>query len=133
MEKSNTNYVAQFDDPTLVDADGHFSEVQELTREDGDYSWTLLSTIMIFHDAGAGIFELNLNQDKDVVITDFTPSNVDPKQNREVRYLVEWCFEHGWNCPTPHKDVVKDHYNFWRFYWENGLIQSPYFDNRLGK
>jgi predicted nicotinamide N-methyase len=100
----------------------------------GGKEWMIETNVMINNPYGSSEMNLHFFSNKDVFIMSFaTTSKEDVFYNPDIRCVSMWAQENGWNIPQPSPDLIGDNLNFWKHFWETGLINSKYLDKKYGK
>ncbi len=123
-----------FTDPTVLEADGEFEEINRLMTKDFPYQsdWMLSSTLTIDSQFGLAVMTLHFNADRKIFIIEYRPSAGDVIYNPEIPALSEWAQSKGWCVPEPSRELVKQDIDFWKHYWDTLLIDSSYLDGVFG-
>lgn len=123
-----------FDDPTMVETEGVFSEVKPLIEGEFPYPevWTIKTRLSILSPFGMGEMILNCKNDGSVYVIGYYPSHPDKYANPDVRALSRWCQQAGWKVPQPAPLLVRDQMEFWKHMWETTLVDSEFLDERYG-
>lgn len=121
-----------FSDLVVAQADGQYDDIKSHIESEFPYPklWMLKSNIIIQTQMGISSFTLNFYFDKNIVISDYFPNS---DINDDVSALSFWAQGAGWNLPTPDPFLIRSNLNFWKFYWETGMIVSKYLDNLYEK
>lgn len=124
-----------FTDPTILEADGEFDEVNRLMIKDFPHQkdWMVSSWLTIDSQFGLATMSLHFMSDKKIFITQYTPSVGDVYYNPDISALSEWSQSKGWLVPEPIKEIIRENIDFWKHYWETLLIDSTYLDDIFGK
>jgi hypothetical protein len=134
------DFTIQFNDITLLEANGKFAKVCDIMKKEasqtsiGSYKkeWMLRSKVTIMSNFGFCAFICHFYNTGKVYITEYMPSTKDV-HNTDVRTLTYWCNHNGWQVPEPLPPVVESWLNFWRKEWETHIVDSEYLDKRFGK
>ena len=129
-------FVLDFTDITLGEADGVFGEVDELMRaEPGmrEAPWVVRSTVTIRSNVGIGSMIIQCHSDKNIYILDYEPSIGELFYNPDIQAFSVWAQSSGWNIPQPHPDLVKTNKEFWKHFYDTLVIDSDYLDSLYGK
>lgn len=121
-----------FSDVTILAADGVFTDIVELMKEDFAPEWNLTSDVTVVSQLGAAGFILDFHYDAKVIIVDYMPSIAKVLYNNDLAILSEWCQQKGWKRPEPEPDLVRMDVQFWKHFWEMFLIDSLYLDKIFG-
>lgn len=130
----------QFTDITLLEADGHYSEVCDLMNRSSPNSfikqpsfneWTISSKCIITSEFGPAQLSLDFYHDGLVVIGDYLPSIKD-LHNPDIRCLAFWSHSYGWKRPEPTQAVIDQWFDFWKRQWETSIVSSRIFDSKFG-
>ena len=127
---SDIEFEMLFNDLTILEANGSFKEVAKIMLDEGGPSdWMLASKLTMNHELGSAEFSLHFWNNKNIYIADYEPSVKDVFYNSDLRCLVYWAQQNGWNMPRVSDDLVKDNIEYWKFFWGVNLIDSGYLDN----
>lgn len=129
------DFEINFEDITLLEAEGYYNKVNELMNEEefGGDSWMIRSSVTISSELGSSSFVVHFYYNRDVYIVDFESATRDALYNPDISCLSAWAQEYGWKIPQPHKDLVRNHEEFWKYFWETGIVNSDFLEKRLGK
>ena len=131
---SEVEFIIEFSDPTMIEADGCFNEVDEImSQEKNGYYWMIRSSIFMSDNNINSQMTLHLYQNKDVYIEDYIIKKDEICFCPDLQYLTEWAQQSGWNVPRPSKDLLIRDIEFWKYFWETSLIDCQYFDDIYGK
>ena len=124
-----------FTDVTLAETDGIFEDVQEIMFEDApnNDSWMIRTNVTITSAFGVGMMVLHFYGTGKILIDDYNPSINDVYYNPDVRALVDWAKESGWDTIQPSADIIRKDKDFWKYFWDTFIIDSDYFDKVYGK
>ena len=124
-----------FSDETMIESEGKYDAVNRLFNETpfGNKDWMVRTMLTMESIHGIGNFILHLHQNKDIIIMEYASSVNDIYTNPDVSFLSEWAVESGWNRPKVSRDLITTNMNFWKHFWEVGLVGSDLFDKRLRK
>ena len=124
-----------FTDLTMCEADGEYSEVERLMKEDTVYSpdWCVRSTVSISSQFGTSQLDATFHANREFFITDYSPAVSDVFYNPDLQILSVWASEAGWRRPEPIQSVIEDGIEFWKHFWEVHLVDSRYLDTLFGK
>lgn len=123
-----------FTDITILEANGIYERVKEIMAGDVAKEWMLETYAFITSEFGESEFLLHLYYDGRIYIMSFVSSaGNDAYYNPDVRFLSFWAQESGWKIPQPFPELVKDNMDFWKHFWETGIIDSEFLDQRVGK
>jgi hypothetical protein len=126
IDQMTPEYVLEFEEKVMQESGGSFSETDDIMREDSNINWFLVSKVILTSENGVCVFNLEFHYNKQVVIADYSPSVPDALFNPDLAFLTEWCVDNGWNKPQPTMFLVEDDMNFWKHFWETGIIESDY-------
>jgi len=129
-----SEFTINFTDITLNEADGVFSEVEEIMSQDiveGKH-WVLRSSVTIMSKTGDGSMNIQCGHDRQVYILDYDPSIGDLHYNPDIQAISVWAQESGWKIPQPHPNLIKENKEFWKYFYDTLIIDSDYFDKLYG-
>jgi len=131
-----------FDDITLIEGDGDFNKIKEI-MENEDVKvkkWMLkANTLTSCSDSRSNqtVSEasavLQFYYNGEVHIMEYSTSTGDVFYNPDIRELLKYLMEKGWKSLIPHPFLVDENLKFWRFFWDSGVVESPYLDKKIGK
>lgn len=132
---SDVEFNIQFSDLTMKEADGVYSEVAKLMEADFPHpqDWCLRTKVSIESEFGLAEAVLQLNQDAECHILEYSPSVGDVFYNPDIQVLSVWAQENGWNTPEPTAILIEQDLEFWRHFWDTLLIDSRYLDELFGE
>lgn len=81
---------------------------------------------------GLSRFTLQIYSNKDVIIHQFINMS-GTVYSRDLQTLNIWCKQNGFNKPYPHKFLLEQNINLWKYYWQTFLINSQILDKKFGK
>jgi hypothetical protein len=122
-----------FDDITLAETDGVFSEVKSLMAEEYSPNWILRSKIHIKSVFGEGLLIAQFYSDMTVCITDYFNKMETAYFNADIKVFSSWCQNSGWKVPEVSAELIKLNPFFWKEIWRSNLIDSSYLEERFGK
>lgn len=127
--------IISFSDITLNEKDGIYKDIKEIMEKEPPYceKWVLRSDITIVSSSGICQMEVQFHDDKSIYILNYTPSIGDLFYNPDLQIFSQWCQKKGWNIPQPHPDLVKQHKEFWKHFYDTLIIDSDYLDKIYGK
>jgi len=128
------NFEIDFNDITMLEANGSYDEVKNIMAGDVAQEWMLESDATIISNFGDSSFLLHLYYDGRIYIMSFksSPGN-EAYYNPDLRFLSFWAQESGWKVPQPFPDLVKEDISFWKHFWETKILDSDYLDEKIGK
>lgn len=128
-------YEINMTDITLIESQGNFEVTTDIMKQDQVIvpDWVLSTQLSIDSSLGIAFFDLDLFSDGKVVITDYQPSIGDVYYNPDISCLVTWLKENGWKRIEPFPNLVKDDIDFWKHFWETGLLDSDFLEDRYGQ
>lgn len=129
-------YIIDFTDLTLNEADGVFKEADKIMRMEighNNQDWILRSNLTISSNAGIGSMEAQFHGNKNIYILSYITSIGDLFYNPDIQIFSMWAQENGWNVPQPHHDLVRSNKSFWKHFYDTFVIDSDYLDNLYGK
>lgn len=128
-------FIIDFTDITLNEADGVFDEVQKIMRQEspGGDNWVIRSDVTITGMAGMGIMEIQCHGDGSIYILEYSPSIGDVFYNPDIQAMSMWAQSNGWKIPQPHYELVRNNREFWKHFYDTLLIDSDYLDKLYGK
>lgn len=123
-----------FTDITMSETDGIFSEVEKkmLGEFPYDNKWMIRTDLTIVSPTGIGEMILHCFHDGNILIVDYNPSMGDVFYNPDIQAISQWAQEGGWKIPQPGIDLIKQHREFWKHFYDTLVIDSKYFDNLYG-
>ena len=133
--KENFDFEINFTDITVLEADGKYSKAKEIMSKEISEEWMLETEATIISEFGEAFFILHLYYDGRVYIMNFSSKNNadDVYYNPDIRFLSFWAQESGWKVPQPFPDLIKENMDFWRYFWDTGIVDSDYLDKKIGK
>jgi len=127
-------FVIEFSDPTMIEGDGYYNEVNDImSREKNGYYWMLRTTVFMSDSNINSQMTLHLYQNKDIYIEDYIMKKDEVCYCPDLQYLTAWAQQSGWSVPRPSKDLLMMDVDFWKYFWETSLIDCTYFDDIYGK
>lgn len=142
MAEQEIDFEFNFSDVTILEADGVFEDVCRLMEDGGDFygqkvtapkEWMIETTLTIDSMLGLGIFVLHFYNDKRVVVDRYESSGGDVFYNPDLPALSGWVQQKGWNPPEPSLSLVKSNIEFWKYHWQNLIVDSKYLDEVFGE
>lgn len=142
MAEQEIDFEFNFSDLTILEADGNFEEVSRLMEEGdtffsskvgGPSTWMIETTLTIDSPLGLGAFVLHMHDNKHVVIDRYESAGGDVFYNPDLPALSAWLQEKGWNPPEPSLSLVKSNVDFWKYHWQNLIVDSSYLDSVFGE
>lgn len=127
------DFELNFDDVTMLEADGKFSQVKNLCENEFPFSdnWNIKTRLTIMSQLGEGFFTLDFRHTRNVYIVQYAGSG-DVFYNPDISCLSRWAQAAGWKIPQPIEAIVRENLSFWKHMWEVLLIDSPYLDDKYG-
>ena len=123
----------EFEDITLVEADGHYDKVVEIMKNDNVTTpWMLRSKVYVHTDSITGVFIVHLWADRRFVIDEIQrPVSVNVP-NDDIIEMSEWTREHGWLLPEPANKLldIPRFFDFWERQYQSGLITCTFIEER---
>lgn len=119
-------------DETLCEADSEYDNVLAIMEEEAPGDWMLRSDMTIDSPSGLAHYVLHFYKDRTVRIIHYQPSVGDVYYNPDMQCIAQWTQEKGWNIPEPDTNLVRENIEFWKHYWETGLVNSDYLEERYG-
>lgn len=128
-------FIIDFTDVTLNEADGVFSEVDDIMRSDIIYNkeWAIRSSVSIRSYVGIGSMVIQCHSNKSIYILEYNPSIGDLFYNPDIQAFSMWAQSNGWNIPQPHFNLVKENKEFWKHFYDTLVVDSDYLDSLYGK
>jgi len=156
MNEQEIDFEFNFSDVTIIEADGVFEEVDRLFQEGDDFygkkiplgyrkksktsglqndpeDWMIETTLTIDSVYGMGAFVIHFFSDRRVIIDAYQSSGGDVYYNPDLPALSGWVQAKGWMPPQPALALVKSNLEFWKYHWQNKIIDSPYLDEVFGE
>lgn len=119
--------------PIIISCNYDYKCVCEKMKEEKfTRSWMIEDDLHVKHMIGNSVFTIHFYENRDIIIYAFHKNKPNGSDITDLRALVIFLINKGWNRPSPttsEVDYVKD---FWREAWETGLIDSKYLDNKYG-
>ncbi len=132
-DDSHLDFELNFDDVTMIEADGIFSDVKRIMDEDdvGSHEWCIKSKLFVNSEFGECRFKLDFYHDGRVIILGYMPSAAGVSTT-DLGCLTRWCQENGWKIPEPTEALIRDSLELWKRMWNTLLVDSDYLDKRFG-
>ena len=103
-----------------------------MKKEKFTKSWMIEDDLVVSHMLGSAIFTIHFYENNDAIIYSFHKNKPNGSDITDLRALVLYLMNKGWNRPSPtisEIDYVRD---FWREAWDTGLINSSYLEKKYG-
>lgn len=124
----------EFTDLTMIESNGDYQKTNELMTRELNNNWTLQTDIYIKNDFGVCKMTVQFSRNKNVVISNFTPSlQGQTLYNPDIPMFSTWVQERGWNVPIPEPGLVRLNIHFWKHFWETRLVNSQLLEQKFGK
>ena len=135
------NFEIQFNDLTMLKANGRYDDVFEIMKEPSSNgivkdivvdNWMIDSTITLQNPFGFAQFSCHFYWDKRLFIAEYVPTIRDI-HNPDIRCLSYWAQEYGWKRPEPLPSIIDAWEPFWHLQWDTFIIDSEHFDSQFGE
>jgi hypothetical protein len=122
-------YSFEFSDLTIIEGHGRYDEVKAIMDSEvvPVPNWMLESDLYMCGDLGEANIVLHFYANKDVYIVSFKSDvmgNDNSMYNPFVTTLSVWCQDNGWNMPEVYFLLAKDNVDFWKYFWDTGIVKS---------
>jgi len=130
----SNEFIINFTDITLNEADGVFAETNEIMLKEPPFNdkWVIRSNVTIISDSGDGSMEIQCHGDGNIYILDYSPSIGDLYYNPDIQAMSMWAQENGWQIPQPNPELIKTNKEFWKYFYDTLIIDSDYLDKLYG-
>lgn len=122
----------EFEDLTLIEANGKLDEVKKIMLKDGCKKWMLRSKVFIQAQFMEGTFIINFWHDGRMIIDEMLrPASLDIP-NDDIVELSRWSVDNGWQIPEPSYKIMEGPrlFDFWQRQYQSGLIKSSILDEK---
>jgi hypothetical protein len=128
-------FAMNLSDHTILEGDGEYERVKEIMEKESyvGCDWMVRSEVTIDFPTNSCIFIVHFYQNRDIYIVEYQSSVSDVFYNSDIPCISMWSQDKGWNCPQPHPDLIRDAMEFWKHFWETGILDSEYLDEKCGK
>lgn len=140
MQENKMYNDIEFSDETILRNEASFLNIESDMKKEDVYAskWMISSDASVkSYSNGVQISEsfmkLQFYYNKEAVITECLSSVKDMYTNPDIRGLIELLRLKGWEKVSVHPFLIDENRNFWRFFWESGLIDSDYLDKKIGR
>ena len=124
----------QFDDLTILEADGNYDEcLRIMNRDKVQRPWFLQSRLTLLHPFGVAEMRLQFTDTGGIDIINMFPSTSVYVSCYDLRCLAQWSAEKGWQKPQPTSFLIHENIDFWKHMWQVTSVDSPYLEKRYGK
>lgn len=124
-----------FTDITIAETNGDYQKTKEIMDKDSFLSnkWVVKTDVNIIGPHGVGMVVIDMYSNGDIYVVDYDPSIGDVFYNPDIIALTEWAVNCGWKRPQPIERLIKESKDFWKHFYDTGVIDSKYFDSIHGK
>jgi len=96
-------------------------------------SWMIEDDLSVSHQFGSSVFTVHFYPSREVIIYSFHKNRPNGSDMMDLRALVIFLMNKGWNRPSPISSEIDYAMDFWREAWETGLVDSDYLQKKFGK
>ena len=133
IRNKEDGYSMSFSDDMVEKCLGQYSRLKKKMLETDRYcdKWVIQTNMILTHPIGSLSFILNLYYDGNVVIYSSLVQRMQGHNISDIIFLKKAIIWAGWRKLTCTPSEIDSSIDFWKRWWETGLIDSEYLDNKF--